>query len=57
MDQVSLMFRLFQLTGQKDSCPLRIHLDGVGESPGFGEPEDLLKHFHDVVVGVVLVVQ
>ena len=32
-------------------------IDGMGKGFRFGEPKQLLKHFHNVVVSVVFVVE
>ena len=57
MDSVAFLLRFLQASRVQDRCALRVHLDGVPECARGREPENLLQHLDDVVVGVIVVVQ
>ena len=57
MDLIPFQLGFFQLARQKYRGPFRIDLDGMREGAGFGETEQFLKHFNNIIVGMIFVVE
>lgn len=54
---IPLEFGLLQFARKKDGRAIGVHFNSVRERLGVTETEDLLEHFDNVVVRVVLVIQ